>query len=113
MFEHRRETVLIFEWIKLPKEQKEYIKNNFDHFYNDCLLRLGSEFTPYEDNQTWGETLSRQSITDYHRDQVETNNYDGDLDKFIEAYGLGFEAWMLDQNIDLTGVKTILIDVRW
>ena len=111
--EHRKETVFIVEWIELPDELKKYISYQYDHcFANDTLVEFQSEFEPC-DEKHYGETLSLEEIAKYHKDQVFSNGFEGDLDKFIEEYGLKFEVWMLKQGFDLIGVKIILINISW
>ncbi len=116
MFEgHHKESVFIFEWTKLPKDMKEQIQERTGHrFNNDIFLKFHSEFEPDGEEQTdWSQSLTTEQLHQYHKDQVETNSYVGDLDQFVKDYGLEFEVWMLGQKIDLLGVTTVLIEVCW
>ena len=115
--EHRKETVFIIEWLALPTKWRDYIKERYDHcFVKDTLIHFYSEFEPInqpsKEEGHYGVTLTAQTISAYHKDQVETNGFEGDLKKFIEEYGLEFEIWML-KHLDLNGVKTVLINVSW
>lgn len=108
-----REEVFIIEWNTLPKEQQDYIVWLYDQrIHNDIILKWGTEFCPYRE-ESFQDSLTTEAITDYWKDQTETNGFQGSLDNFIEAYGLKFEVWMIEQNFDLAGIKTIYIDISW
>lgn len=109
MFE--KKTVLIIEYTELPEEMKEIVKGDW-RFRNDISITYVSEMAPV-DGETWGETLSRKAIEEYHKGQVEENGYEGDLDQFLKDYDLAFDMWLLGQNIDLSDVRAIYIDICW
>ena len=114
MGNHRKESVFIINWRKLSQEMREHIKDRYHQFNNDVYLKLNSEFEPaYGEEADWSKSLTKEHLAEYHRDQVETNGFEGDLNKFIKDYGLKFEVWMLEKGFDLTGVSTVLIEVCW
>ena len=85
-----------------------------DNFANDVMAKWFSELEPLASGkETWGESLTHEQLAAYHQDQIKTNNYKGDLQQFISDYRLEFEAWILEQNFDLSGVKTLLIEISW
>lgn len=109
-----REEVFIIEWTTLPKEQRDYIVYILDQrFANDILLKWPTEFEPFGDEKSFQDTLTMEHITNYWNDQTTTNGFKGDLDVFIEEYGLKFDIWIIEQNFDLTGIKKIYIDICW
>ncbi len=108
----RKETVLILEWAKLPQEIKNYFREYLS-FNNDCLMPVLGEFAPSGD-ETWADSLTFEKIEEYHKDQRANGLYDSEnLDDFIKDYGLEFEVWFIAQNIDLTGIKTVLVEMYW
>ena len=115
-----KEEVFIIEWYTLPQEQRKWVSEHLDYrFANDILIEWPSEYQPWPKDEdateweTWDNTLSMEKIESYWKDQCETNNFKGDLDDFIEDYGLKFEIWIIEQKFDLTGIKKILIDISW
>lgn len=108
-----REEVFIIEWCTLPQEQKDEVYRVFDHrFCNDVMIKWPSEFEPWRE-ESYQDTLTTEQIEDYWKDQTNTNGFKGDLDTFIEEYGLKFDVWIIEQNFDLTGIKKIYIDICW
>lgn len=81
------------------------IVSKWHGFGNDVLLKFSqrSEF----DVAALRQGVS--SIEAYKEDQ----KFNGTLDEFIERYGLHFEYWLMQQNLDLFGIDEILIDVCW
>lgn len=108
----RKEVVVIFKWAELPQYLKNIIHED-QAFNNDCWLPIQGEFAP-SGKETWADSLSFEGIENYHKDQRARGLYDSeDLNEFIKDYGLEFEVWLLAQNIDLTSIKSILIEVYW
>jgi hypothetical protein len=99
-------TCFIIKFTKLPDHVKEVVKS-WCGFHNDCLIPSRTEF----EAEDYAEGMA--AIEDYHKDQVDTNNYKGTLEKFIKDYGLEFDVWMIEQKFNLKGVKRILIDISW
>ena len=108
----KKQTVLVIEYTELPEEMKEIVRDDW-RFRNDVSITHVSEMAPCGDDETWGENLSREAIEEYHKGQVEENGYEGDFDKFLEDYGLAFDMWLLGQDIDLSDVRVIYIDICW
>jgi len=105
MFKEQR--CLIIEWTKLPKKLKDSIAESYN-FHNDCLLPLSTEFSMK------GFAKGMSSVKEYMKDQTETNGFEGDIDKFIEDYGLEFDVWLMSRkNIDFTAIDRIMIEVSW
>ncbi len=107
----RKEVVVIFEWTKLPEEIKRVVADSLG-FSNDCWVPVRSEFTPFG-KETWADSLTFKGIEEYYKDQCVTNLYNSTFNEFIKDYGLEFEVWLLAQDIDLTSIKNILIEVCW
>lgn len=108
-----REEVFIIEWYTLPKEQRDYIFDMLDHrIHNDVMIKWPTEFEPYAE-ESFQDTLTMDHITSYWKGQTETNEFKGNLDDFINEYGLKFDVWIIEQNFDLTGIKKIYIDICW
>ncbi len=93
--------VVIIDWHKLPRNVKEEISESHS-FGNDRYLRHYSELDT-------GSTM--EDVVDYHKEQVETNEYKGSLEDFIRDYGLELDVWLMSQHIDMTGIDDILIEV--
>lgn len=114
-----KEEVLIINWRMMPKDLKKEIQK-MERFQNDCYLTHCSEMSPsYGDD--WS-VLSMERIKKYCEDQVGTNRhlteekrelYKNSLDAFIKDYGLSVDKWLLDEKIDLNGIRRILIEVCW
>ena len=98
---------IIFDFSELPANIKDIVKDRHS-FRNDIHLEFLSEFSPTEEGETWGETLSEQEIEKYWIDQTKCNNYKGSLDQFIIDYGLIEEKWILSLGLDLSKVEKIL-----
>lgn len=98
---------LILEYWKLPEDMQEIVKDW--HIYNrDCYIPVCSEFEPKD------YTIGMKCIEDYYEDQKSTNSSwckSNNVEEFIVDYGLEFDAWIISQNWDLTGVDKILIKV--
>ncbi len=111
----QREEVLIVTWLKLPEPMRAYVKEGIGHrFHNDVMVEWASEFQPAPSaDEDWSTTLTQNSIDNYWRDQMEFNGYTGSREAFMTAYGLVFEDWLVTQEIDLTGIKKIIIDIMW
>jgi len=108
-----KKTVLFLKYTELPQEIQEAVQNKVaERFANDIYLKLWSEFEP-DEGSTWADELTQANIEAYHRDQQETNNFDGTLEEFIDRYGLAIEKWLVDTEVDLTGVEEILIEICW
>lgn len=114
MRNHRREEIFIVDWLSLPQEQQDYVTNMLDgRMKNGALLEWHTELGPCGSEKSFKDTLTMEQIESYHKDQSETNGFIGDLDDFIDEYGLKFEIWMIEQNFDIEGIKKIYIDVYW
>jgi hypothetical protein len=106
---------IIIEYTSLPENIKNDIAS-WCGFSNDCLLPFRSEFEPCSSDRgtdSWDTSLTQEQLEEYHKDQIETNNFKGDLENFILRYGLTFEKFLIDQKIDLKGIDKILIDICW
>lgn len=105
--ESLRQTVLIINYVDLPKDVKKAVRNWCGVFSNDVILRVRSEF----DVQSWRVGMSE--IESYWHAQTELNGYKGNLTQFIKDYGLEFDVWIIGQNFDLSGIDQVLINVCW
>jgi len=100
----KRKKVAIIKFTDMPDNIRNDVKDWLG-FSNDCLLPLRSEFT--------AKDLSYKGIKDYHKHQVETNDYKDDLDQFIKDYNLNLEMWLLEQRFNFKGVSEIFIEISW
>lgn len=101
-----QETILYIDYLSLPDEMAKEV-NNWLGFGNDRQLPMSrrSEFD--------ASSLNQATLEDYYKDQIETNGFEGTLEDFIDKYGLKFEKYLIDQNLDLEGVDEIVINISW
>lgn len=105
-----RQECLIIEYVSLPQEMKDFLSKR-EAFRNDIHLEHISELSPI--GGTWDKTCTIEEIKNYHKDQIDTNGYKGNLNEFISEYKLTFDKFLIDNNVDFTGIKTILIKICW
>lgn len=101
-----RPKCLIINYLEMPQPIKDVVAE-WCGFGNDCLIPIRSEFDYDLKN------YNQKGMEDYHKDQVETNGFKGDLKKFIKDYGLEFDQWFIEQNFNLKGVNRILVEISW
>jgi hypothetical protein len=100
--EFKKEQVLMIDYSSLPKKFRVLIYDWLG-FSNDCILPLRSEFDP--------KSLTLEELIKYYNTQIEEKVYNGTFDSFIIDKGLEFEKYLVDQNLDLTGIDKILINI--
>ena len=109
----RKETVLIIDYQRLPSDIKTIVRKRYSDINGDRFIKYDSNMSPVGNDprySTWGARITQENINEYWQDQVKKNSYTGDLDQFIKDYYIEFDRWLLDQDVDLTGIKTILIN---
>ncbi len=65
------------------------------------IMNASTEFRPKD--------INRKNIEDYYKDQCDIGNHKGNINSFINEYGLQLEWWLMELGIDLSGVSEILI----
>ncbi len=101
--------VLVMDFQDIPEDM---FKERFEHYiHNDTYIKVFSEFNNGDYGDNWHLTIGE--IYGYWRDQQQNNNYEGTMDNFIIDYGLQFEMWLLEQEIDLRHIDLFLIKVSW
>jgi hypothetical protein len=109
----KRLNVLIIDWNNCPENVQEVIKG-YHAFQNDCYLDFLSEFNYIHSGETdLSKQLTRANIEEYWQDQKKINGFKGSFEEFVKEYGLQIEMWLLDQDLDLTGVEKILFKICW
>ena len=117
MKQHEIKTVLILDYLQLPKLLQDRVAG-WCGFHNDCLLPCRSEFSP-NGEETWETSLTSKQVADYHRDQANNkyNPFTGSLADFITEYRLEFEVWLIEQiesgNINVRNIEAIYINISW
>lgn len=106
---YKIETVLIIDFDQIPEKIQELLREQ-DNF-NRGFIKYLSNLSPCGDNDDWGNRCSLENIEKYRNDQINCGNFSGTLEKFIEEYYLELDYYMIKEEFNLKGVKTILIEV--
>jgi hypothetical protein len=101
-----RKEILFLNVGDLPRKAQDLL---YEKEYRGDYNRYWSEFDP-SDKQDYSDTLTQENLEQYWKDQVETNEFDGDLEDFIREYNLEFDVWLINCGYDFKGVKEIIIN---
>jgi len=97
--------VLIIEWTELPKNIKDVI-SDWNDFGKDRYISAIKEFSPEEYSKD-------MRCIEFYFQQQKDNRTSNKIEDFIREYGLEFDVWLCEQDIDFSDLDDILIHCWW
>jgi hypothetical protein len=105
----KRSEVLIIDYHEMNKVFQDLFHKYYSNEYESGYNRYYSEFDPCG-KEDYSHTFTQKSLEQYWKDMVKENGFDGNLEKFVDEYGLAMDVWFINCGYDFTGIKEIIID---
>jgi len=102
-------TVLVIDLNKLPTRLSDTLASRHE-IKNNTLITYYSEMSPCGDEVTWCESLTQDNLFEYYKEQCKPGK---SFASFVEEYELELDVWLLENKVELEGIKYILLNCYW
>lgn len=108
-------TALILNWVDLPKDIKNVVKNEYDwRFHNDVMITFCNLDLCPNEGEKWSDVLIKEKFDKWYETDLSDGKFKGPFDEWIKSHGLEISWWLFEhrEKLDLN-VDKIIFNICW